>query len=252
MRVNLVADVGNSRVKWGLCSDETVEASVSLPPEDPAAWQAQSHAWNLRRPLHAAVAGVHPERGDRLVAWLRGQGADVQVLDRARQLPLPVLLEHPDRVGIDRLLNAVSANTRRTAGVPAVIVDAGSAVTVDRVDADGAFRGGAILPGLRLMAQALYDYTALLPRIEIPQCPPEALGTRTGAAMEAGVFYAVVGGIQALVAKLADPDSPEVFLTGGDARALEPALRGRLVGRTLSLWPEMTLEGIRASAEALS
>ena len=93
----------------------------------------------------------------------------MRVLQYAGELPLRVELEKPDHVGIDRLLDAVAVNSRRAPGVPAVIIDAGSAVTVDLVDGAGAFRGGAILPGLRLMAKSLHDYTALLPLIELPR-----------------------------------------------------------------------------------
>ena len=82
-------------------------------------------------------------------------------------MPLEVELEHPDKVGIDRLLNAVAANRRRQEHVAAILVDAGSAVTVDYLDGNGVFRGGAIFPGFRLMARALHDYTALLPIVDI-------------------------------------------------------------------------------------
>jgi type III pantothenate kinase len=253
MNIDLVADVGNSRIKWGFCRHHAVTDVAALPPDDERSWKDQLARWQGFRPLCWAVTGVHPERRERLVAWLRERGDVVRVIDVARELPLRVLLEHPDRVGIDRLFDAVAANTRRTAGTPAVVVDAGSAVTVDWLDANGAFGGGAILPGLRLMAQALHDYTALLPQVEVPATIPDALGTRTIAAMEAGVFWAVIGGIQALVAQLArrTTSTPEVFLTGGDAAVLGPALRELPGGRLPVLWPQMTLEGIRISAEAL-
>ena len=89
-------------------------------------------------------------------------------------------------------------NSRRRPDTPAVIVDAGSAVTVDYVDERGVFRGGAILPGLRLMAQALHDYTALLPVVTIDG---EAAmpGATTTEAIKAGVFAAVLGGVERLV-----------------------------------------------------
>ena len=275
MRPDLVADVGNSRVKWGLCSRPPVRRHASLPPDDPAAWQSQLEAWNLTGPLAWAVSGVHPRRRDALAAWLRGRGDTVLLLEAGHQLPLKVLVEHPDRVGIDRLLNAVAANTRRRPGVAAVVVDAGSAVTVDWVDPAGAFTGGAIFPGLRLMAQALHDHTALLPLVEVRTSALALPGTSTGAAIEAGVFWAVVGGVGALIEQLERQAgvTSDVFLTGGDAPLLESALKQWAVGSgqravtgesplpeipgdrsqcSLLLWPEMTLEGIRLAAEALS
>jgi type III pantothenate kinase len=163
-------------------------------------------------------------------------------------LPLQVRLEKPDYVGIDRLLDAVAANSRRPAGTSAVIVDAGSAVTVDALDENGAFVGGAILPGLRLMAATLHEHTALLPQIDVPRHPPSSPGKSTIAAMEAGIFWAVAGGIRALIEQYAAAASapPRVFLTGGDGPVLQTVLP------EAQLWPTMTLEGIRLSAEALA
>src|SRR5262249_35779112 len=84
----------------------------------------------------------------------------------------------PRKRSIDRLCKARSPNLRRQENVAAILVDAGSAVTIDYIDSAGAFRGGAIFPGFRLMAQALHDHTALLPLVEMDEAilPP---GTST-------------------------------------------------------------------------
>jgi type III pantothenate kinase len=226
MKPSVVVDVGNSRIKWGLCGADVVRAVCSLPADDAGAWQEQRRRWELNDRCQWVVTGVHPSRRERLTDWLRQNGQDVKVLDDPRDLPLRVLIARPDYVGVDRLLDAVAANSRRSVGVPAVIIDAGSAVTVDLVDGSGAFAGGAILPGMRLMAKALHDYTA---------------------AMELGIFWAVAGGIEALVREYRNrrASSMEVFLTGGDGPLLHSVLPEAI------LWPEMTLEGIRLSAEAL-
>jgi type III pantothenate kinase len=259
MNVDLVVDVGNTRIKWGRCGGQGISASASLPADDPAAWQARLDEWKISGPVAWAVTGVHPGRRDALVAWLRQRGDAVWVLDNWQQLPLRVLLANPERVGIDRLLNAVAARSRVFRTAPVLFIDAGSAVTVDLLDETHAFRGGAIFPGLRLMAQALHDHTALLPLVEVKETNPLLPGTDTPAAIEAGVFWAVAGGIKALVRRLAGrarslsdpyrsgapPEPPVVFLTGGDAPLLEPVM-----DTDITCWPEMTLEGIRLSAEA--
>jgi len=244
-----VADVGNTRIKWGLCSGAGVADMVSLAADDPAAWHHQLRAWKLTGPLAWAVSGVHPHRRDRLVEWLRSLGARVLVLDTWTQLPLQVLVERPERVGMDRLLSAVAARSRVRSGSSALVVDAGTAITVNWVDEAGAFRGGAILPGLRLMAGALHEHTALLPLLDPPPSGPPAFpGTSTRAAIEVGVFWAAAGCVQALLRpfEAASPPRPwELFLTGGDGGLLAPAL-----ARAHPFWPEMTLEGIRLAAEA--
>jgi type III pantothenate kinase len=239
----VVVDVGNSRIKWGLCSPAGVTESVSLPPDEPGAWLRQIEAWRLPRPAAWAVSGVHPKRRDTLLDWLRARGDSALLVDDPNGLPLRVLVERPDYVGVDRLLDAVAANSRRRPGVSAVIVDAGSAVTVDYLDESGAFRGGVIFPGPRLMAQSLHDYTALLPVVELKHPIPEVPATATRPAMEAGIYWAVVGGVEAVVARYGRV--ADLFLTGGDGALLHPALS------RAQHWPTMTLEGTRLTAESM-
>jgi type III pantothenate kinase len=244
---DIVVDVGNSRVKWGRCGPDSVVDSAALPADAPDAWVKQLARWNLHGPMHWALTGVHPLHCLRLADWARRRGDVVEVIERPDRLPLRVLVEQPDCVGIDRLLDAVAANSRRRPNAPAVIIDAGSAVTVDALDTMGAFVGGAILPGLRLMAHTLHDHTALLPLIDVPPAPPRAPGASTPAAMAVGIFWAVVGGVRALTAEYAARlgARPDVFLTGGDAALLHSAL-----GPDTQLWLAMTLEGIRLTVAA--
>src|SRR6516164_7210133 len=220
MKPSIVADVGNSRIKWGWCKSSI--RSVSLPPDAPAEWNAQLQRWKLKGSLHWAVCSVHPDRSEALVKWVRRRGDAVWLLDDWRDLPLEVKLANPEAVGIDRLLDAVAVKAAVKPGIPAVIVDAGSAVTVDWLDESGAFCGGAIFPGLNLMAQSLHDYTALLPLVQVRPPIPPLPATNTPAAMQAGVFGAVVAGIETLTAQLAahSPRTPSFYLTGGDSRRL--------------------------------
>jgi type III pantothenate kinase len=249
MKPDWVVDVGNSRIKWGRCLAEQVADGTALPPDDPTAWEESLRSWIVGEATWA-VGGVHPERIARLTTWLRERGQVVVVLDTWQQLPIRVEVDFPSRVGLDRLFNVIAAKDWCRPEIPLCVVDAGSAVTVDWVDEHGAFRGGAIFPGFGLMAKALHDYTALLPQIPAP--PPSLPilpGTNTEAAMQAGIFWAVVGGIRAMIHELFQrADSRrhrEIFLTGGDAGILACTL-----GLDLHVWPTMTLEGIRLAAEA--
>jgi type III pantothenate kinase len=255
MKISVVVDIGNSRVKWGLVTSFGIGAATALPADDVASWRNQLAEWHLDGSQHWVVAAVHPERCNRLVAWLREQGHQATVLDDWRSLPLTIQLERPETVGIDRLLTAVAANQRRDPATPAVIVNAGTAVTVDWLDENGVFRGGAILPGFHLMARALHEHTALLPPVELPRTSPALPGGSTPAAIQAGVFWAVAGGVQAITDQLARRRSrpPQLFLTGGDASHLESAWNDNAgISRlTPLIWPWMTLEGIRLTAERL-
>src|SRR5205085_8321855 len=100
-----------------------------------------------------AVAAVHPDRLSQIEAWLKQRGDRVRVLRTWKDLNLSVRVDHPERVGMDRLLNAVAAKAHGPG--PAILIDAGTAITLDYLDEAGTFQRGAILPGLRLMAQAL-------------------------------------------------------------------------------------------------
>jgi type III pantothenate kinase len=104
-------------------------------------------------------------------------------------------------VGIDRLLDAVAANRLRHPAAPAVVVDVGTAITVDLVAADGSFQGGAILPGIAMSARALHAFTDLLPLVDVRELssPPPPLGTSTVAALQSGLFWGAVGAIRQLL-----------------------------------------------------
>ena len=251
MKPAVVVDVGNTRIKWGCCSETGVTAMASLPADDPHAWQKQLEDWRLPPAQPWAVSGVHPSRREMLIGWLRERGAAVCVIDSWTQLRLKMQVDRPERVGLDRLFNILAARSRLTAGTAALVIDAGTAITVNWLDESHTFRGGAILPGLSMMARALHECTAQLPRVELPAGPPTFPGTSTLSAMQAGMFWAAAGGVQALRQQFENSLSPalprEIFLTGGDALLLASVLPG-----SRPPWPEMTLEGIRLAAEGLS
>jgi type III pantothenate kinase len=193
-----------------------------------------------------AVASVNLSGSQSLLDWLRDRGVAEPVLLRDhRLLPLRVEVEEPGAVGIDRLLNAVAANQRRPAGRPAVIVDCGSAITVDAVSASGSFLGGAIAPGLSLSARGLHEFTYALPLVAVSQ-PPEPLGKCTAGAMRSGLFWGTIGLVKELVSRIAAQlgGTPALYFTGGDA-----PLVASHVDPHAELVPELTLHGICIAAE---
>ncbi len=151
------------------------------------------------------IGSVNRPAASRLIDWLRDHRPDDEImLLTSGDLPLVVKLPRPDMVGVDRLLDALAANRLRTPGHAAVVVDVGSAITVDLIDAGGAFLGGAILPGIAMSARALHEFTDLLPRIDMAELaePPPALGTATVAALRSGLFWGAVGAVRQLVEQL--------------------------------------------------
>jgi len=153
-------------------------------------------------------------------------------------LPIHVALEHPEKVGVDRICCAAAAYARSRAA--AVVADFGTALTVDLVADDGAFMGGTILPGLQLAARALGEHTALLPLVEV-KLPGEVVGRDTEAAIRAGVFYGLVGALREITERIATllGKWPTLIITGGDASAIAAA--GGFVDVVA---PDLIFEGI--------
>lgn len=164
----------------------------------------------------------------------------------AGTVPLAVRVERPGDVGADRLVNALAA--ARLHGTPAVVVDFGTATTLDCVAADGAYVGGAIAPGLELGLEALAARTAKLPRIEL-RAPDRAIGRDTVSAMQAGTVFgyqALAAGLLARVrVELADangvaPAEVRAILTGG----LSAAPWARALEGIDAIDPDLTLKGL--------
>ncbi|MCR4411901.1 MAG: type III pantothenate kinase [Thermoguttaceae bacterium] len=249
----IAVDIGNNRSKFGWFAGEVGDR---LPvPERTVALANGDELEGLAKWLGDAPAGlrwwigsVNRPAATRLIEWLRDHRPDDPItLLAAGDLPLRVALPRPDMVGIDRLLDAAAANRLREPGRPAVVVDVGTAITVDLVSADGAFQGGAILPGIAMSAQALHTFTDLLPLIDVSEldCPPPALGKDTVAAMQSGLFWGTLGAIRELVDRLAAGTSAgaEVFLTGGAGSVVAD-----LLGPAARHVPHLTLAGIALAA----
>jgi len=247
----IAVDVGNQRMKFGRFDrqstqrfpepDNTLQiADDALDMEPLARWlgdlAAHETSW--------VIGTVNRPATTRLLDWLSAQGTPCRVtLLAAGDLPLSVAVERPDMVGIDRLLDAVAANCLRAPHRPAVVVDVGTAITVDLLSTDGVFLGGAIAPGIAMSARAFHEFTDLLPLIGMSELtsPPPALGTSTIEAMRSGLFWGAVGAARQLIECLAAEVSgdPEVFLTGGAGPAV-----AKLLGRPARHVPHLTLAGI--------
>ncbi|MBI2824566.1 MAG: type III pantothenate kinase [Planctomycetia bacterium] len=250
----VAVDVGNSRVKLGLFTEVDGKPlpqpvrTLDIGPD--AAQFAQVATWLADVPVSQPpwwISSVERRVAGQLIGWLRDQGTNEIMMLSAPDLPLAVTVARPDKVGIDRLVDAVAANRLRPAGEPAIIVDLGSAITVDLLSADGAFLGGAILPGIGTAARAMHQFTDLLPLVDMAtlDAPPAPLGTATAEAMRSGLFWGAVGGIRELIERLSvgQATKPRVFLTGGAAPSVAP-----LLSEHAEYVPHLTLAGIALTA----
>jgi type III pantothenate kinase len=257
VNVDVVADAGNSFIKWGRCEGGAVVEMVSVSPVDSKKWQDVLDGWPLKKKCQWVISGSDPACGKRMAKWLSDRFQQVRVLHSHVQLPIKVNVDHPDKVGLDRLCNAVAVNSRKASGVAAVVIDAGTAVTVDYVDEPGVFQGGAILPGLAIMANILERGTAALPLLKVADwkkllATATAPGKFTEQAIALGISACFHGGIERVArdyAKLAG-NRVVVYIGGGDGGFLPDAFPlGQ--GHEHQRWPEMTLEGIRIAGERL-
>ncbi|HYW81273.1 MAG TPA: type III pantothenate kinase, partial [Thermoguttaceae bacterium] len=145
----ITVDIGNARMKLASFPSESGDGVPE--PDSLLTLHGALPAWGLLRPwldelghgqLHWFIGSVNRPAATKLLDWLRAnRPADAATMLAAGDLPLEVRLERPDMVGIDRLLDALAAKHLRQANRPAVVVDVGSAITIDLIDADGAFLG---------------------------------------------------------------------------------------------------------------
>ena len=134
---------------------------------------------------------------------------------------LRIRYDNPRDVGADRVVDA--AAVRVLYGVPACVVDFGTGTTFDAVSAEGDYVGGAIAPGIGIAAQALFERTAKLPRVQLTR-PPSAIGRNTSHAIQSGLLFGYVGLVEGMVARFKAELGPEtrVVATGGLAEIIAP------------------------------
>ena len=240
----IVADLGNSRLKWGRVGPGGhLGEMVALPTDDPAAWDSAWEVWGLSgASADWSIASVNPPLAGRLARFLATRGVvDLRWYRSAAEVAVNHELEHPRTAGADRALAVVGALGRHSGRGPGLVVSCGTAITVERISAGGPWQGGAIAPGLGPMARALHLLTAQLPEVA-PREAPAPFGRSTIPALEAGVFWAVVGAIRELVTRQAEGLEPTPWLvwTGGDA----PTFAQWVEWPGAEVVPHLVLEGL--------
>lgn len=161
------------------------------------------------------------------------------VVGRGIKTGMRVRTDNPREVGADRIVNAVAAFEEH--GGPLVVVDFGTATTFDCVTAEGDYVGGAIAPGIGISADALFQRTAMLPRVELDR-PVKAIGTNTVSSMQSGIYWGYVGLVDGLARRCKEE-------LGGQVRCVATGGLSNLVGRAcaeIDLVDEhLTLKGLR-------
>jgi type III pantothenate kinase len=238
----LAIDVGNTNVSlglferatgavWTLRADWRLETRSGRTADEYAALLGELFrraALDLDAVTAVAISSVVPPALAPLAQLCRRHlEIEPLIVGPGIKTGVPILYENPREVGADRIVNAVAAYERWPQG--AIVVDFGTATTFDVVTARGEYAGGVIAPGLSVSADALYQATAKLPRVEIAR-PASVIGRNTVASMQAGLVFGYAGLVDAIVERIRrEIDfSPRVVGTGGlapliarDARTID-------------------------------
>ena len=234
----LSLDIGNTAVKYGYFEQDALRESAT--GQTPAQVRA---AVQRLRPEHVIISSVAGPAAD----WARELRAEVpgeilEFVPATTPLPIGNAYATPHTLGADRLAAAVGA-AWLLPGRDVVVVDAGTAIKCDVVDAAGVFRGGSIAPGLSMRFQALHTFTGRLPLVAgLPDAATEVplTGTDTQEAIRSGVLNGAAAEVAGLLAQYeARFANLAVVLAGGDA----PFFRARLK-RPIFVVPELVLIGL--------
>ncbi|PYQ73825.1 MAG: type III pantothenate kinase [Acidobacteria bacterium] len=249
----LAIDVGNTNIVLGVFDGETLVQSWRLQTlrertSDELGLLVDglfAHSKIERVQVRGVILGsVVPPLTPTLRAMTqRYFGVTALSIEPGVETGMPILYENPAEVGADRIVNGVAAYEKfgRGAGRPLIVVDFGTATTLDAITAQGEYLGGAICPGVQISADALFQRAARLPRIDVRK-PARIVGRTTVGAMESGLFYGYVGMVEGLVRRMTDElgGSAISVATGGLADVIAPE-----TPVIQHVDPDLTLHGLR-------
>jgi type III pantothenate kinase len=250
--VIIVFDVGNTETTIGLFDGAELGAHWRITTDVPRTGDElgvllqsllDGTGIDRARVSDASIGSVVPRvtapLAEACERWLHAKR--ITVVDGASPLPIRLDVDEPRTVGADRIVNTLAAS--RMFGRDAIVVDLGTATTFDCITADGVFLGGAIAPGVRVMADTLFRRTSKLPATELVP-PKHVIGKNTEECIRAGVMLGAAELIDGLVRRIQEvwpgTEAPVVVATGGLAETFAPLCRS-----FQRVEPYLTLHGLR-------
>ena len=245
----LAIDIGNTNITLGLYDGETLGprwrlATVHERMPDEYGLQLVGllqHA-GLRPQQVTAISlasVVPPLTGTVVQACVAYLNVQPLVIDAGVKTGVRIKYDDPKAVGADRIVDA--AAVQKLYGGPACVVDFGTATTFDAISKEGDYLGGAIAPGIGIAADALYQRTAKLTRVDLLR-PPTAIGRNTVHAMQSGLLFGYVGLVEGMVRRFRAELGPDMKVIGTGGLA-ETIARETDVIQILAPW--LTLDGLR-------
>lgn len=247
--MNLLVDIGNARIKWASQDSDGLQTGSPILRHNKAFKDIARPAWkDLETPQRVIVSNVAGSDYEKAVAtWVKRRWKLLPEFLRACKEfgGVTNAYKEPARLGADRWANLLAAHANYHA--PVVIVDCGTAVTVDAMMADGRHLGGLISPGMDLMTASL---TKTAPGIELIHSDNHdivLLGSSTEVGVTGGVLYTAVSLVDRVFIDLKSElgKSTRQIITGGDAERIAPLLSSQPVYE-----PDLVLKGLAAFARA--
>lgn len=244
IEANIIAvSVGNTRVAIAMFEQGRITQVERLPYENQINWATSiSESWDKIKGRHAAAivgASVNPNIVNSLTLGVNNlTGQEMLWIGNQIARPIPVLTDAPLVTGLDRVLNIAAAHEMLRK--PCLVVDAGTAITIDCGNSRGEFLGGIIAPGVSMMLHALHERTAALPLFEF-KVPPDTVGRNTQDAIMQGIYFGVRGMVRETITQYTKylGATPVVLATGGDSETLFADFDG-----VNQIVPDLTLQGI--------
>lgn len=247
----LVIDIGNTNIVLGIYQDKTLLHHWRLSTNRKTT--TDEYGVMIHNLLSMAQLSVHDIEGVIISSVVPPIVITMEQLCERYLHQVPLIVgpgiktglniryENPREVGADRIVNAVAAIEQYGTGQPLVIVDFGTATTFDVIDAKGNYLGGAIVPGIGISTEALYERAAKLPRIELTK-PKTVIGRNTIHSMQSGIIFGYAGQVDGIVSRIEAElgAKPRVIATGGLA-----VLIGSESSTIEETNPLLTLEGLR-------
>lgn len=203
----LTIDIGNTNINFGIFQGNKIKKRFIIPTRGYSLKKLNKKLGKINIES-AVICSVVPKATKVLAKDLKNfLGKPPYIIGKDTKVPIKNLYRKPKQVGADRLVNAYAGV--RLYGSPLIVVDFGTAITFDIISKNKQYLGGIILPGLKISLDALFQRTALLPKIHLGK-PKELIGRDTKESMLSGIVY----GVAALVDDLSDRIKKKV---GGEA-----------------------------------
>lgn len=219
----LAIDIGNSRLNFAAFQGgELVEQSY-FPSQAEYAERfiADVSEWHNQKRFEGVIlASVVPRLGDLIVTLIESElGLSPIAVESFKQRLLPLRVDRPETVGVDRAVNCFAAI--QLYGAPAIVISMGTATCFEAISAEGEYLGGAIAPGVKISLEALTQRTALLPPA-VWRKPSRIIGKNTLGHMESGIYYGALSQIEGMARRMKAElgENASVIATGGISELL--------------------------------